>query len=139
MQNMRNKLIALFLILVFALCAGAAQVEFNGFAVEVPDGWTAQERGTTVVIRANDDSAVVSVTLDTIEGATLKEIAEAFAGELGGSKPQFDGGVYRFNFQNEQGVDSVMLISGEGNKFTAVSITGDHPEVGIIVDSLTAK
>jgi hypothetical protein len=44
-----------------------------------------------------------------------------------------------FSFKNSQGVDSMMLISGEGKKFTAVSITGEHPSAAVIIDSLKAK
>jgi hypothetical protein len=114
-------------------------MEFQEFTVEVPGGWKAQEKGATVVLSAPDDSAVVTVTLDKAGGISLKETASAFARELDGSEPRLEAGVYRFNYKDGQGVDSVMLISGEGNSFTAVGITGDHPEVEKIIDSLEAK
>ena len=140
---MRNKLKILFLALILAIyvcvAAFAAPMEFSMFTVEVPEGWSAQEKGTTVVISALDDSAVVTVTLDTMGGASLEEIADMFAQELDGSEPLLEAGVYRFNFINEQGMDSVMLIAGNGNNFTAIGIAGDNPEVEIILDSLKIK
>jgi hypothetical protein len=81
----------------------------------------------------------VTVTLDTTDGISLEETAQAFSRELKGSVPQFEAGVYRFSFKNAQGADSMMLISGEGKKFTAVSITGEHPYAAAIIDSLKAK
>jgi len=140
---MRNKLLAVLIFLLFAISicviGDAAQMEFREFTVEVPEGWAAQQKGSTVVISANDNSAAITVTLDSSGGMSLEETAKAFAKELNGSNLRLEADVYRFNFKNERGVDSIMLISGEGNKYTAVSITGDHPEVKVIIDSLRAK
>lgn len=140
---MRKKLsvlsLALFLAIFVCVAVCAARTEFRGFSVEVPEGWTAKEEGSTVTISAGDGSAAVTVTLDTTGGGSLEETAKAFSRELGGSEPQMEAGVYRFTFKTPKGADSVMLISGEGKNFTAVGITGNHPEAEKIVDSLRAK
>ncbi len=90
----------------------------------------------------NDNSAAVSITYDSLDGATLKEAAEAFCKELGGKDLKDEGGAYSFMFTNANGVESKCYISGDEKNYALIVVTGGEnapDEVVAIMDSIKEK
>ena len=119
------------LVVVFAaLFATAAFGEqFGDLSIEVADGWTASQEGSTVAIIKDDNTASLSITLESADGASLEELANAFAQKLGGSAPQlmtegvFEGD-YSFEFTNANGVKCDALISGGDTHYLLIIVAG---------------
>ena len=119
------------LVVVFAaLFATAAFGEqFGDLSIEVADGWTASQEGSTVAIIKDDNTASLSITLESADGASLEELANAFAQKLGGSAPQlmtegvFEGD-YAFEFTNANGVKCDALISGGDTYYLLIVVAG---------------
>ena len=119
------------LVVVFAalFATAAFGAQFGDLSIEVADGWTASQEGSTVAIIKDDNSASMSVTLESADGASLEELANAFAQKLGGSAPQlmtegvFEGD-YSFEFTNANGVKCDALISGGDTHYLLIVVAG---------------
>lgn len=137
------KKLSLAALLVFAATMAFAGVQdFGAFTVDVPVGWTANQDGTTVGITKNDNTAAVSITVDSTDGASLKELADAFVEALKGKNLRKDGEGYRFTFDNGNGVNSDALIMAEKGRYALFVMTGAEnapQEIVAIIDSLTEK
>ena len=125
--------------LVLTAAAFAAVQDFGEFKVNVPAGWTAEKDGETVGIVKNDNTASMSITVDATDGASAKEIAEAFASELNGKNLKASNGGYTFTFDNGNGVSSEAIIVTDGGKYALIVVTGGEnapDEVSAIINSL---
>ena len=80
---MKRFLLTVLLVFV-AACAFAGVQDFGKFTIDVPAGWTATPDGETVGFVKNDETASMSITVDTTDGASAKEIADAFVEALNG-------------------------------------------------------
>ncbi len=127
-------------LLLFAAGANAELQEFRYYSLDVPDGWDVVEDGATVTVIAGDKSASLAITADDPQGKTIAELAESFAQELHGSKPERDeDGAYTFEFNN--GV-SQAVIDGDEDLYLLIIGTGieQNGEVlGEILESLEMK
>lgn len=122
----RLAVLSVLVVLFTAACAFGAVQDFGKFTLDVPEGWSASQDGSTAVITKNDNSAVISMTLESTGGASLEELAAAFAKELNASDPKPTGdGDYTFTFKNQHGVDSNCLLSGGGGMYILIVMTGD--------------
>ena len=138
----RSAVLAMAAVILAAAAAFAGVQDFGKFTVDVPAGWTATPDGETVGIVKNDNTAAVSITYDSLDGASLKEIAEAFVGALNGKGLKDEGGVYSFTMTNENGVESKCYVSGDDKNYGLIVVTGGEnapDEVSAIMDSLTDK
>ncbi len=139
---MKRLFLALTLVAVFAFSAFAGVQDFGKFTIDVPDGWTAEQDGETVGIVKDDNSAAMSISVDTTDGASLKEIADEFFKELNGKNLQADNNVYTFEFTNANGVVSKAILSGEGSQYCLFVITGAEnapEEISKMLDSVVEK
>ena len=140
-----KRLSALFAILAVMLVASMVSGEvkdFESFTVEVPDNWTAMPDGTTVDIIKDDNTALVSITVESMEGISLKELAEAYAEGMNASNITPDGDSYTFEAENPNGVSMKCFLSGDGTNYALIVVTGLEnaaDEVSAIVDSLQEK
>ena len=121
---MKRLLIALTLVAIFAAASFASVQDFGKFTIDVPEGWTAEQDGETVGIIKNDNTASMSITVDTLDGASLKECADAFAKELNGKNLTFADDTYQFEFSNANGVESKAILSGDDKNYALFVITG---------------
>ena len=62
---MKKLLLALTLVAVFAAASFAGVQDFGKFTIDVPEGWTATQDGETVGIVKNDNSAALSISVDS--------------------------------------------------------------------------
>ena len=124
-----------------AMAFGAVQ-DFGKFTVDVPAGWTAEQDGETVGIVKNDNTASMSISYDSLDGASLKEAADAFVEALNGKGLAQDGDVYTFTMTNANGVESKCFLSGDDKNYGLIVVTGAEnapEEVSAIMDSIKDK
>lgn len=123
----RSFVLATIAVVLSAVCAFGAVQDFGRFTIDVPQGWTATQDGSTVGIVKNDSTASMSITIDSTEGAALKDIAEEFSKELSGTKPEADSdGDYSFEFKNQNDVNSHCLITADGGEYALIVLTGSE-------------
>ncbi len=136
---MKRSLASVLAVALAATMAFAGVQDFGEFKVDVPEGWTATKDGETVGIVKNDNTASMSITVDSTDGASLKELADAFVEALNGKNLKKDGESYTFDFDNGNGVKSEALIVTDGGKYALFVITGRSnapKEVAAIISSL---
>ncbi|MBQ7594993.1 MAG: hypothetical protein IJU48_11680 [Synergistaceae bacterium] len=121
---MKRSLLVLALV-VFAATAAFAEVkDFGPYTIDVPAGWTAEQDGETVGFVKNDNSASMSISYDTTDGATLKEIADAFVEALKGKNLKETELGYNFQMTNDSGVESDCLVIGDKDHYALIVVTG---------------
>ncbi|MBQ2617497.1 MAG: hypothetical protein IJG51_12250 [Synergistaceae bacterium] len=136
---MKRSLAAVLAAVLAATMAFAGVQDFGEFKVDVPAGWTATKDGETVGIVKDDNTASMSITVDSTDGASLKELADAFVGALNGKNLKQDGESYKFDFDNGNGVKSEAVIVTDSGKYALFVITGrdNAPnDVAAIINSL---
>ena len=127
--------------------AFAAPQDFGAFAVDVPAGWTAEQDGTTGILSKADNSGNISITIDSSDGASVKELAEAFRAEFAksfasvGALEGPNDGDYEWEMKTADGVVSHALVSGTGDQFMLIVATGaiSEEEVGAVISTLQIK
>ena len=138
----RSVVLALVFVLALSAVSFGAVQDFGKFTVDVPAGWTANKDDETVGIVKDDKSASMSITVDSTEGATLKELADAFVEALKGKKLKAEGDGYTFEFDNGNGVTSRAVLNGDKKNYALIVITGAEnapDEVMSIINSLQEK
>ena len=136
----RSAVLSVMAVLLTAACAFGAVQDFGKFTLDIPEGWSASQDGETVAVTKADNSAAMSITFDSAEGASLEELAAAFAKELSASDPKPTGdGDYTFSF-NQNGVESKCLLSGGEGMYILVVMTGDDTAgMAAIMDTFAFK
>lgn len=134
--------------LVFCLSLGltcpayAELKEFSDFSVDLPPGWDVEREGITVAFIARDKSATMVVTVESTtgtftEGMSAEELAEAYAEELKGSKPEKEEpNYYSFTFKSPEGVESEASIVVVDKKFYLITISGKNKDLAGMVESV---
>lgn len=139
---MRAKLTATLVALALCLMTSAAFAEvksFPKFSINVPDGWETSQEGPTVILVAKDKSASISITIAPTGGASAKDLAAAFAKELGGSEPKYDQENDTYEFTFNKGVESNAVFTVEGEEYLLVVIAGENPQIQDILGSMEEK
>ena len=141
-MKMKTMFFAFLLSLALCLPTLAEVKDFGNFTGNVPAGWTTFKNNDTGVVGiiAPDKSAAVSIYLDKNPAENIEELAKQFFAALKGSDlKKVQDNTFRFTFKNESGVESKCAISGDSELFCMVTVTGNHPEVENIVNSLQPK
>ncbi len=92
----------------FLLCPGApVQAEIKYFThiqADVPAGWSTSEHDESVVIAADDKSAVITITVQSAQGDDAEKIAGIISKSVNGTMPveDVDNNGYFFNFTAKQ-------------------------------------
>jgi len=132
--------LAAFLTLALAAAAFGASMSFAKFTVEAPNGWQASEDDKVVLLLAPENVAAISIAVDKTGGASAKELVTAISQQLNGSEPQAeDGGGYTFTFQNKHGVASKAVLHADADEYVLLTITGEHPQIPMILKSIQDK
>ena len=119
------------IVAVFSAAAafGAVQ-DFGKFTVDVPAGWTASQNGPTAIINKDDNTAAMSLTVDSAQGNSAKDLAEAFVENFKGSfakvsAPEADeDGDYAWVMTNGAGVDTHALLRADDGDYMLITMTG---------------
>lgn len=136
---MKRVLICVMLLMISAYAYADVQ-EFRYFSIDVPEGWTAEEKENSVTIIADDKSASLTIIAGDPGGNTITELALLSSKELGGTSPTSDDeGNYSFEFGGGNGQATIagddefyMLIVGTGFDENGEILSG-------ILDSLEMK
>ena len=139
---MKRLTVAVVLVVLSAAVAFAGVQDFGKFTIDVPMGWTAEADGETVGFTKNDNTASMSITVDTLDGASLKEVADAYVEALNGKGLSGSGDNYTFTMTNANGVDSKCFLTSEGNNYALIVVTGGEnapDDISKMMDSLTEK
>lgn len=121
---MKRSLLVLALVVFAASMAFAGVQDFGAYTIDVPAGWTAEQDGETVGFVKNDNSASMSISYDTTDGASLKEIADAFVEALGGKNLKNTELGYNFQMTNQNGIESDCLVIGDEAHYALIVVTG---------------
>lgn len=136
---MKRVLICIMLVMISAYAYADVQ-EFRYFSIDVPEGWTAEEKENSVTVIADDKSASLTIIAGDPGGNTITELALLSSKELGGTSPTSDDeGNYSFEFGGGNGQATIagddefyMLIVGTGFDENGEILSG-------ILDSLEMK
>jgi hypothetical protein len=140
MNKALSMLFCLCLALSTATAAFANMQSFKHFTVDVPQGWDAAEDGEVVSILAPGHTAAISIAVDSAEGMTTENLAKAMSTQLKGSAPvAADAGGFAFTFKNQSGVESKSTLFVNNNQYVMITVTGSHPDVPRILQSLKDK
>lgn len=136
-MNRKCFLISLMLVLVFSISAFAGVQKFDKLSINVPDGWSASQDGSTVTVLANDKSAALTFTIEDNDGTPIKDLADAFAKQFKATEPEVDeDDTYYFTFKNPSDVDCNVILYGDDDEYLMLVMIGEHPDMEGIIDSL---
>ena len=149
---MENRFMKRFLLTALLVCfslafarPGLAEIkDFSDFSIDLPKGWSVEREGITTAFIADDKTATMQVTVESIarmftEGMNAKELAEAYAAELKGSTPEMednDPNYYSFTFTSPEGLESEASIVVSGRRFYLITISGRHGDLAGMVESV---
>jgi hypothetical protein len=136
---MKRCFLSLFLVIAMATAAAAGTVAFSKIKVDVPDGWTASEEDKTIALYAPKNVAAISIVWDDTGGFSGKELAKAMSAELKGTAPVSEDGGYSFTFKNKNGVSSKSILMADGKEYMMLTITGEHPQLARVLNSIKEK
>jgi len=140
MNRIASIVFGLCLMLSMTTVSFANTQSFKHFSVDVPQGWEAAEDGEVVSILAPGHVAAISVAVDSAEGMTTENLAKTMATQLKGSTPvAVDAGGYAFTFKSQNGVDSKSTLFVNNNQYVMITVTGSHPDVPKILQSIKDK
>ena len=123
-------LAAVLALVLSAVAFAEGEQDFGVFKAFVPDGWTATKDGSTVSFVKDDNTSSMSITVDETEGASRKDITDAFVAEFKKTfkdvtAPQVDeDGDYMFEMTNANDVKSVVLLTGTDKEYALIVLTG---------------
>nr|MCR5347050.1 hypothetical protein [Fretibacterium sp.] len=124
-------------------CRGAAfgkVREFKYFSLDVPKGWKVARKDASVRVRKADKSASIIITIDSMGGRSLKDIAEEASRKYSGNPPEIDeDGDYSFSANDDS---TQVFVSEVGDYYLMLSVTGTDEtadELAAILDSLEMK
>ena len=132
--------IIFIMAMLITSCAYADVQEFRYFSLDVPEGWTSEETGAVVQVKADDDSGSLVIMTDIPEGKSLADIATNFALEFNGTMPvKDDEGNYTFEFNNGR---SQAIVTGDEEFYMIIvgnGIENNGDVLGAILESLEMK
>lgn len=143
---MKRFSLAVVLVLALSFSAFGAVQDFGSFTLNVPDGWTAQQQGSTAIVMKNDNSAQISVAILDPQGLSRGDFANAFVEEFKKSfaevgTPAADkDGDYSWDMKAANGVLShAFLGKTDSGKYGLIVITGNDEALGYIAGSVVEK
>lgn len=135
---MKKVLLALAMVLTFAVSASAAVQEVGPVTIDVPEGWTAQQQGPAVMLIAPGQDAVLTVVSGPAQGTSAKEIAENGAKAVNGKDLKAEGDAWSFSF-SQSGAEGMMLVSVQKDQAVVCTMIGDNPELMKAAKSVKLK
>lgn len=100
------------------------------FSIGVPEAWS-------VGMVSPDGACTISIIAEKDDGTQkLEDLATAFAGQFGGTKPQkLSANEYSTTYEAD-GQKYVAVISLKEGTFYLVTVAGEHPDTAAILTSL---
>lgn len=137
---MHRNVWVLSVLCLFALCApGCAEMrEFETLSLDVPVGWTAEQQGATIVMKAVSSDASLSLASGKMGEASLEEIAKKLYEQLGGVDfEEDDEGDFYFEYKDTAGVQcGVWVCAGDEGEYLVMASSGDNQPGGEMIDKI---
>ena len=126
------------MIALTALGAFGEVRDFNDFSVDVPAGWSAEQQGATVVMKAVSSDASLSLAVASMGEATAEEIAQKLYEQLGGVDLEKDeDGDFSFMYLDTAGVESyVCIIDGKDGTYLVTALSGIDKPGGELINGI---
>ena len=135
-----RRIIIFMAMMLISSCAYADIHEFRHFSLDVPEGWSSEESGPVVTVKADDDSGSLIIMSGVPEGKSIGDIAANFALEFNGTMPEKDDeGNYTFEFNNGR---SQAIVTGDEEFYMIIvgnGIENNGEVLGAILNSLEMK
>lgn len=135
-----RRIIIFMAMMLISSCAYADIHEFRHFSLDVPEGWSSEESGPVVTVKADDDSGSLVIMSGVPEGKSIGDIAANFALEFNGTMPEKDDeGNYTFEFNNGR---SQAIVTGDEEFYMIIvgnGIENNGEVLGAILESLEMK
>ena len=143
---MNTTKLSIFLTAAFFLLCPVAPVQaeikyFTHIQADVPAGWSTSEHDESVVIAADDKSAVITITVQSAQGDDAEKIAGIISKSVNGTMPveDVDNNGYFFNFTAKQAGPGRGFVKVDQGRAIVVGIMGDNPQVMGIINSLSGQ
>lgn len=142
---MRKIFLCMALILALNVTASAGVKNFGPLSVEVPRGWTASQQGSATVIKSSRSNASVTVAVNPMGEASLRDIAGKLCEQMNGHDLERDSdGDYTFFFTNHAGAECfAILTASDDGRYILLSASGfnscnnnECSDIEAIIDSL---
>ena len=137
---MCRKILILSVVCFFSLWAPvhAEMREFETLSLDVPAGWTAEQQGAAVVLKAVSSDASLSLASGKMGEATLEEIAKKLYEQLGGVDLEEDEeGDFYFEYKDTAGVQcGVWVYAGVEGEYLVMASSGDDQPGGEMIDKI---
>ena len=122
---MKKIFCTLLIILIFSGISSADLKQFGNFRAEIPDGWSGELQGTTLVIKNQNANASLAVAFNQMGNTPLTDIVERLYIQMDGRDlEQDEDGDYSFSFVNMAGVESMALVTGADGYYLVISMSG---------------
>ncbi len=147
---MKRLAVAVMLVILSAVMAFGAVQDFGKFSLDVPEGWTASQEGSVVLLNKNDNTAAMSITIDAVPAEVngIDALAAAFAQEFAGSfksvsTPEKDSdGDYSWDMMNAQDVNTHAMLTVKDGNYMLLTMTGAEnaaDDMSAILESVEEK
>lgn len=143
-----RKILILAIALVFTVAlfgtAAAARKQFSDFSIDIPAGWASSEhvdeKGNKTAVLSNSSKEMkMLIGFEPLEGKTVKQKAEEFAGMVKSSVSDLGDETYHIPFADGDGKETHMILAPtDDGRFLGAAITGNmnDPDVEAILDSI---
>ena len=145
---MKRLVLAVLAVVLSAAMAFGAVQDFGKFTLNVASGWTAKTEGPSAIITKDDNTAALTITVDSANGASAKDIAAAFAEECKKSYPTVgtpeadEDGDYTWSMTNANGVENHALLrvaDGDYMFITMAGLDAAGEDIAAMLDSVEDK
>ena len=145
---MKRLVLAVVAVVLSAAMAFGAVQDFGKFTLNVASGWTAKTEGPSAIITKDDNTATLTITVDSAGGASAKDLAVAFAEECKKSYPKVgtpevdEDGDYTWVMTNANGVDNHALLRVDDGDYMFITMAGldtAGEDIAAMLDSVQDK
>ncbi|MBQ9565409.1 MAG: hypothetical protein IJU98_07480 [Synergistaceae bacterium] len=128
---------------ILALCAAvhAEMRDFETLSLLVPDGWTAEQQGTTIVMKAASSDVSLSLASGKLGEASLEDVARRLYEQLGGVDFEEDEeGDFYFEYRDTAGVQSgVWVYAGDEEEYLVLASSGGDKPGGEQIETIVSS
>ena len=133
----------LTVLCVLALCVAshAERREFETLSLFVPSGWTAEQQGATIVMKAASSDVSLSLASGKLGEASLKEVARRLYEQLDGVEFEEDEeGDFYFEYRDMAGVPCcVWVYAGGEEDYLVMAVSGGDQPGGEQIEKIVSS
>lgn len=130
------------LLLTFVGQAQAKVRSFNGFSIDVPDGWSVKDdkENYTVIFMSPDESSILTIAFFENEGMSAEEHGKYFVEEWKGKDlRKLNDTTYQFLFKGDNGEAGRALVSVDKKDVLFITAIGENAVMDGMIHSLKSR